>query len=158
MRRGGSLACIGRGRFDGDVPSAKTRVVRFTQKYLLNPSVRGLYALGLFPPTHVLLETTGRRTGRPRQNPVGNGLDGDTLWIVAEYGHSANYVRNLEADPHVRVKVGGRWRRGTATILPDDDPRARLDRIGRRVNGFMVRAVGTDLLTIRVDLEPESAG
>jgi hypothetical protein len=26
------------------------------------------------------------------------------------------------------------------------------------VNGFMVRAVGTDLLTIRVDLDPESAG
>ena len=43
-------------------------------------------------------------------------------------------------------------------MLPDDDPRARLDRIGRRVNGFMVRATGTDLLTIRVDLDPESAG
>jgi deazaflavin-dependent oxidoreductase (nitroreductase family) len=138
--------------------STKARAVRTFQKYVLNPSVRGLFALGLFPPTHVLLETTGRRTGRPRQNPVGKGLDGDTLWIVAEYGHSANYVRNLEADPHVRVKIGRRWRRGTATVLPDDDPRARLDRIGRRLNGFMVRAVGTDLLTIRVDLDPESAG
>jgi deazaflavin-dependent oxidoreductase (nitroreductase family) len=140
------------------MPSTKARAVRFTQKYFLNPAVRGLFALGLFPPTHVLLETTGRRTGRPRQNPVGNGLDGDTLWIVTEYGHSANYVRNLEANPRVRVKIGRRWRRGTATILPDDDPRARLDRIGRRLNGFMVRAVGTDLLTIRVDLDPESAG
>jgi deazaflavin-dependent oxidoreductase (nitroreductase family) len=138
--------------------SAKARTVRTFQKHLLNPPVRVLFGLGLVPPTHVLLETTGRRTGRPRQNPVGNGLDGDTLWIVAEHGHSANYVRNLEADPWVRVKIGRRWRSGTATVLPDDDPRARLQRIGRPVNGFMVRAAGTDLLTIRVDLDPESSG
>ncbi len=136
--------------------SRKARTVRTFQKYVLNPPVRLLFGLGLVPPTHVLLETIGRRTGRPRQNPVGNGLDGDTLWIVAEHGHTANYVRNLEADPRVRVKIGRHWRTGTATVLPDDDPRARLDRIGRRVNGFMVRAAGTDLLTIRVDLDPES--
>jgi deazaflavin-dependent oxidoreductase (nitroreductase family) len=140
------------------VTSPKGRAVRFTQKYLLNPPVRVLFGLGLVPPTHVLLETTGRRTGRPRQNPVGNGLDGDTLWIVAEHGRSASYVRNLEADPRVRVKIGRRWRSGTATVLADDDPRSRLRRIGRPVNGFMVRAAGTDLLTIRVDLDPESSG
>jgi deazaflavin-dependent oxidoreductase (nitroreductase family) len=136
--------------------SAKARTVRTFQKYVLNPPVRALFALGLVPPTHVLLETTGRRTGKPRQNPVGNGLDGDTLWIVAEHGRRASYVRNIEADPRVRVKIGRRWRTGTATVLPDDDPRARLDRIGRRVNGAMVRAVGTDLLTIRVDLDPQA--
>jgi len=136
------------------VPSAKVRVVRFTQKYLLNPPVRALFALGLFPATHALLETTGRRSGLPRQNPVGNGLDGDTFWIVAEHGHDANYVRNLEANPRVRVKMGHLWRAGTATVLPDDDPRQRLDQVGHRVNGFMVRAVGTDLLTVRIDLDP----
>jgi len=140
------------------VTSHKARAVRTFQKYVLNPPVRVLFGLGLAPPTHLLLETTGRRTGRPRQNPVGNGLDGDTLWIVAEHGRSASYVRNLEADPHVRVKIGRHWRHGTATVLPDDDPRARLRRIGRPVNGFMVRAVGTDLLTIRVDLDPEITG
>ena len=139
------------------MPSVKARAVHFTQKYLLNPPVRGLFALGLVPPTHVLLETTGRKTGRPRHNPVGNGLDGDTLWVVAEHGRRASYVRNLEADPRVRVKIGRRWRTGTATVLPDDDPRARLDRIGKRVNGFMVRTMGTDLLTIRIDLDPEGS-
>ena len=138
--------------------SAKARTVRTFQKYVLNPPVRVLFGLGLVPPTHVLLETTGRRTGRPRRNPVGNGLDRDTLWIVAEHGRSASYVRNLEADPRVRVKIGRRWRSGTATVLPNDDPRARLRLIGRPVNGFMVRAAGTDLLTIRVDLDPESSG
>jgi len=140
------------------MPSAKARSVRLFQKYVLNPPVRALFALGVVPPTHVLLETTGRKTGRPRQNPVGNGLDGDTLWIVAEHGRGASYVRNLEADPRVRVKIGRRWRTGAATVLPDDDPRARLKQIGRPVNGFMVRSVGTDLLTIRVDLDPVGTG
>ena len=135
------------------MPSPKIRIVRSIQKYLLNPPVRALFALGLFPPTHALLETTGRRSGLPRQNPVGNGLEGDTFWIVAEHGHDANYVRNLEANLRVRVKIGHRWRTGTATVLPDDDPRKRLDQVGHRVNGFMVRAVGTDLLTVRVDLD-----
>lgn len=135
------------------MPSAKARAVRWVQKYLVNPPVRALFAAGLVPRTHALLETTGRRSGLPRQNPVGNGLDGDTFWIVAEHGRRADYVRNLEADPRVRVKIGRRWRSGTASILPDDDPRARLDRLGRRVNALMVRAVGTDLLTIRIDLD-----
>lgn len=138
----------------GDVPSAKARVVRSVQKYVVNPPVRALFGLGLFPPTHALLETTGRRSGRPRRNPVGNGLDGDTFWIVAEHGRGADYVRNLEADPRVRVKIGRRWRAGTARVLPEDDPRARLDTLRRRVNGLMVRAAGTDLLTVRVDLDP----
>lgn len=150
----GRLAAIRAARFDGDVPSAKARVVRSMQKYVVNPPVRALFALGLVPPTHALLETTGRRSGRPRRNPVGNGLDGDTFWIVAEHGRGADYVRNLEADPRVRVKIGRRWRTGTARVLPDDDPRVRLGKLGRRVNGLMVRAAGTDLLTVRVDLDP----
>jgi deazaflavin-dependent oxidoreductase (nitroreductase family) len=148
------LARIRTGRLDVEVVSAKARAVRRLQKYLVNPPVRALFSAGLVPRTHALLETTGRRSGLPRRNPVGNGLDGDTFWIVAEHGRRADYVRNLEADPNVRVKIGRRWRSGTATVLPDDDPRARLDRIGRPVNGLMVRAVGTDLLTIRIDLEP----
>lgn len=137
------------------MPSAKARAVHFTQKYLLNPPVRVLFAAGLVPPGHVLLETTGRTSSQPRRNPVGARLDGNTLWIVAEHGRHANYVRNLEADPHVRVKIGRRWRTGTATVLPDDDPRTRLGKIAHPVNGFMVRTMGTDLLTIRVDLDPD---
>ncbi|CAM5453239.1 Deazaflavin-dependent oxidoreductase (Nitroreductase family) OS=Streptomyces violarus OX=67380 GN=FHS41_006638 PE=4 SV=1 [Streptomyces violarus] len=45
----------------------------------------------------------------------------------------------------------GRWHTGTAHLLPDDDPVARLRRLPK-VNGLGVRAFGTDLLTVRVDL------
>jgi deazaflavin-dependent oxidoreductase (nitroreductase family) len=101
-----------------------------------------------------LLETTGRTTGLPRRTPVGNGLVDGTFWIVAEHGRKAGYVRNIDAHPRVRVLVGGVWRAGTATILPDDDPLERQRRLGRSLNAAFVRLMATDLLTIRIDLDP----
>jgi deazaflavin-dependent oxidoreductase (nitroreductase family) len=74
------------------------------------------------PRTFALLETAGRRSGLPRYTPVGNGLVGDTFWLVAAHGTQADYVRNLQADPKVWVKIGRQWRSGTAVVLPDDDP------------------------------------
>jgi len=72
-----------------------------------------------------LLETTGRKSGTPRVTPVTNGLDGDVFWIVTERGHRANYVRNIEAEPRVRVNAGGGWQHGTAQIV-EEDPEQRL--------------------------------
>ena len=85
--------------------------------------------------------------------PIGNGLRGDTFWIVTEHGRASDYVKNIERDPRVRVKVGRRWYSGTAHVLPDDDPEARLRMLRRPVNDALLRAVGTEKLTIRVDLE-----
>ena len=124
---------------------------------IINPIVRFLVERGIAPPSYAILETTGRRSGQLRRTPVGNGLDGDTFWIVAEHGRRAGYVHNLQADPHVRVKVRGRWREGIAHVMPDDDPRERQRRIGLRLNGAVVRAMGTELLTVRVDLAPAGA-
>jgi deazaflavin-dependent oxidoreductase (nitroreductase family) len=126
-------------------------------RYVVNPIVKAAVERGIAPPSYAILETTGRRSGRARRTPVGNGLDGDTFWIVAEHGRRAAYVRNIEADGHVRVKVGGRWRDGVACVMPEDDPRARQRRIGLRFNAAVVRAMGTDLLTVRVDLAPAPA-
>ncbi len=119
---------------------------------LINPIVRFLVERGIAPPSYAILETTGRRSGQPRRTPVGNGLDGDTFWIVAEHGRRAAYVRNIEADPRVRVKVRGRWHEGVAHLMPGDDPRERQRRIGLRLNAAVVRVMGTDLLTVRIDL------
>ncbi len=124
----------------------RTAVVAF-QKYILNPVSKPFAGRA---GNTVLLETNGRRTGEPRRTPVGANIDGNTLWIVAEQGTHANYVRNIKADPHVRVKVGGRWKSGVAHILPDDDAKARTR---GSLNGFMVRLVGTELLTVRIALD-----
>jgi len=129
----------------------KRLLVKPFQRRVLNPLVQALVRRGLVR-GWAILETTGRRTGEPRRTPVGNGLRRDTFWIVAEYGRRAAYVKNIEANPRVRVCVRGRWRAGTAHLLPDDDPRAR-QRTLPRLNAAMVRAVGDELLTIRIDLE-----
>ncbi|WP_457110389.1 nitroreductase/quinone reductase family protein [Marmoricola sp. URHA0025 HA25] len=134
----------------------KFRAVTFVQKRLFNPVVRPLLEHARVP-GYALLETTGRTSGIPRRNPVGDGLVGSTFWIVSEHGRRASYVRNIEADPHVRVRVRGRWRSGTAHLLPDDDPRERQRLLGQRfaarLNAVSVRAMGTDLLTVRIDLD-----
>ena len=121
---------------------------------MLNPPVRALAARGLAPGI-ALLETTGRKSGEPRRTPVSNGLERatNTFWIVAEMGRKAAYVRNIEAHPRVRVRVRGRWRSGTAHVLDDDDPRARLRSLSR-LNARGVSAMGSDLTVIRVDLDP----
>lgn len=144
-------------------PRAKRAVVVAFQAWLLNPLVRLLFRVGFVPFGYALLETTGRRSGLPRQVPVGNGVDGEVFWVIAEFGAQAGYVRNIAADPRVRVQLrsGLRfiWRTGTATLLPDDDPLARQRQICRwhplrTLNAIVVRTLGTDLRTVRIDLDP----
>jgi deazaflavin-dependent oxidoreductase (nitroreductase family) len=128
----------------------RRRIVR-VQRYLLNPPVKALAWLGVLP-GHGLIETHGRRTGKRRRTVVGIHVDGDTAWIVAEQGRHAGYVRNLQADPNVRVRLRGRWRDGHAEVVADDDPQDRLDSFGRRGHASAVRRFGTELTTVRVDL------
>ena len=128
----------------------KRRIATTFSGYVANPLVTLI--AGRLPGVPALLETIGRKSGEPRHTPVGNGLSGDTFWIVAEHGRHSDYVRNLMANPRVRVRVGGSWRAGTAHVMPEDDPRAR-QRTLDPLNAAIVRLVGTDLLTLRIDLD-----
>src|SRR5438270_6895947 len=103
-------------------------------------------------PGWALVETTGRRTGRPRRTPVGARLQRRTVWVVAGDGRLSQWVKNVEADPRVRVKTHGRWRSGVARVLDDDNPRRRLLR-ANPLNSAFVWIAGTALLTVRIDLE-----
>ena len=143
----------------------KHRIVHVVQKYLLNPPIRLLFALQIVAPGYAMIETVGRVSGKPRRTPVGNGVDGDTFWIVAEHGRKAGYVRNIERTPRVRVKFRHglllRWRTGTAHLMQEDDARERQRSLGRghplrALNALVVRGLGTDLLTVRIDLDPPS--
>jgi deazaflavin-dependent oxidoreductase (nitroreductase family) len=120
-------------------------VTTFFQKRVANPLMRRV-------PIQTLLETTGRKSGEPRRTPLGGKLVNGEFWFVSEFGEKSQYVRNIKADPRVRVRLRGRWHSGTAHLVPDDDPAARLRELPR-LNGFGVRTFGTDLLTVRVDLD-----
>ena len=132
--------------------ATKRRIMRFTTNRVVNPFVRTLHRAGV-PTGTALLETIGRKTREPRRTPVGNGLRGEHFWIVTEHGWHSSYVKNIVANPRVRVKVGRTWFSGTAHILEDDDPHARIRWLGRPVNDSALRAVGTEHLVIRVDLD-----
>jgi len=114
------------------------------QRLVVNPVGRQL------PVT--MLETTGRKSGQPRHTPVGGRLVDNQFWMVSEHGEHSDYVRNIKANPTVRLRIGGQWRRGTAHLLPDDDPQQRLGNLPR-LNSAVVRLMGSELLTIRVDLD-----
>jgi deazaflavin-dependent oxidoreductase (nitroreductase family) len=128
----------------------------FVTAKLVNPIVRAAARLGLPLPLVVILETRGRKSGEPRRVVVGRALEGNTLWIVTEHGRRASYVKNIEADPRVRVRVGRRWRPGVARVLYDDDSRLRQRQLPNKLNSAVVRLMGTEHITVRVDLDPAS--
>jgi deazaflavin-dependent oxidoreductase (nitroreductase family) len=134
----------------------KRGVSTFLSAKLFNRLVLAATRAGLPTPGVVILEAIGRRSGQPRRVPVTRLLEGDTLWIVTEHGRKAAYVRNIEANPRVRVRAGRRWRIGTATLLPDYDWRSLQRRMPSKLSSATVRLMGTDHLTIRVDLDPAS--
>src|SRR5260370_41655530 len=139
------------------------RILHPIQRGGVNPLVRWAFRVGIPDPGDALLETIGRRSRQPRVTPVCDGLEGDTFWLLSQRGRAADWVRNIAANPRVRVKVrsGPRasWTGGTAHILDSDDGRDRqktLSRgnVARRLCLCTSGALATDPLTIRIDLGP----
>jgi deazaflavin-dependent oxidoreductase (nitroreductase family) len=133
--------------------STKYRVVTALER-VSNRLTRWSLRRGFAPGVVALLETTGRRSGQLRYTPVGNGLIGDTFWLIAAHGRQADYVRNIQAQPRVRVKVRGRWRAGLAVALPDDDTAARSRTLPYQWDAAIGRLMASTPLTIRIDLDP----
>ena len=128
----------------------KRRRVTWFHRHVANPTMRRVAG---YLPGQAVLETVGRHSGVPRRTPIGGRVLDSSFWMVSDHGRASNYVRNIEAKPQVRLQHRGRWRTGTANLLPDDDPRVRLRQLPR-FNSLLVRALGTDLLTLRIDLDP----
>jgi deazaflavin-dependent oxidoreductase (nitroreductase family) len=104
-----------------------------------------------YAPWWILVETTGRKTGKPRRVPLARGpIDGDAYLIDAVHGRQAAWVRNLEANPKVRIRHKGRWHAGTAALEPlDDATLARFNRYGR----LGARIAGIDPLLVKITVE-----
>jgi hypothetical protein len=81
---------------------------------------------------------------------------------LTQRGRRADWVRNIQTNPRVRVKVRGGSgvvrRAGMARILDDDDPRERQrlisrSNLARRLCVSASAATATDPLTVRIDLD-----
>ncbi len=65
----------------------------------------------------VVLETTGRKSGKPRQVPLVATRFGSRIDVSTVRGDS-QWIKNLEADPKASVWVGGKKRKVTAEVQP----------------------------------------
>lgn len=135
----------------------KRRIEILFGRYTVNPLMRGLFRVGVTPPAMALVETVGRRSGALRHTPVICRRDGDELWLIAQHGAHAGWVRNFQERPAVRVRLGRRWLSGTATLMPDDDVKARIrtfaaDPVGRAITAASFRALESQPVSVRIAL------
>jgi deazaflavin-dependent oxidoreductase (nitroreductase family) len=119
---------------------------------LLNPVAR---ALAGWAPWWVVLETTGRRSRKPRRVPLAKGpRDGSTVWVISVHGRHASFTRNIVADPNVRLRLGGRWHLGRAAVVSVDPAVLRRFSLYARMGP---RTVGIDPVLVRIDLDQRSS-
>lgn len=135
----------------------KRRIEILFGRYTVNPLVRALFRVGVTPPGMALVETVGRRSGVLRHTPVICRRDGDELWLIAQHGAHAGWVRNFQEHPTVRVRLGRHWLSGTAALMPDDDVKARIrtfadDPVGRAITAASFRALESQPVSVRIAL------
>jgi deazaflavin-dependent oxidoreductase (nitroreductase family) len=72
----------------------------------------------------LMLEHTGRKSGLPRYVvlEVVDHPDANSYVVASGFGARAQWFRNVQAEPHVRVVIGGRRPApATARLLPAED-------------------------------------
>lgn len=64
-----------------------------------------------------IVRTKGRSTGREHEIQIWFARRADTLYLLAGGGRSADWVRNLEANPVASVSLDGAWFAATGRVL-----------------------------------------
>lgn len=77
-------------------------------------------------PGWVLLTTTGRRTGLPREVLLPCTRFDGCILVISTYGWQSDWMRNLRRLPIVRVTEHGRQVSGRAEVLEDVEVRQKL--------------------------------
>jgi deazaflavin-dependent oxidoreductase (nitroreductase family) len=126
---------------------------------------RVLYAIGLGPLIGriiLLLTTTGRRSGRKRITPLQYEMIGCDYFVGSARGLKADWVRNIQSNSQVDVRVGSKIFQGTGEVVCDpakfaDFMEVRLNRHPRMVGLILEKAHGFPRRPSREQLE-ELAG
>ena len=122
---------------------------------------RILYAIGLgrvIGKLILLLTTTGRKSGMKRVTPLQYEQIGNDYYLGAARGLRADWVRNIQSNPHVEVRVGAKRFEGQAEIVTDpkrvaDFLEVRLKRHPRMIGLIMEKAHGLPRFPSRDQLE-----
>jgi deazaflavin-dependent oxidoreductase (nitroreductase family) len=113
------------------------------------------------PPDHAsesycYLTTIGRVSGEPREIEIWFALEGEVLYMLSGGGERSNWVRNLQREPHVSVRVADLSSEGLARVVADpaEDALARrllFEKYRGRYSGDLERW-RAEALPIAVDL------
>ena len=89
------------------------------------------------PPGYGVLTTTGRTSGKPRRRCVRAIRSGDCAYVVAIKGSITGWLRNIRADPNVRLRIRGGTFSGVARELSEaEELRAAADAYCEPVGWF----------------------
>jgi deazaflavin-dependent oxidoreductase (nitroreductase family) len=122
---------------------------------------RVLYALGLGPILGriiLLLTTVGRKTGQKRVTPLQYELIDGRYYLGAARGLQADWVRNIQRNPQVDIRVKSLRFHGQAEVVTEpgriaDFIEVRLQRHPLMVGTIMQRAHGLPKQPSREQLE-----
>ena len=122
---------------------------------------RVLYAIGLgrvIGGFILLLTTTGRKSGMKRVTPLQYERIGDDYYLGAARGLKADWVRNIQSNPRVEIRVGAKRFQGQAEVITDparfaDFLEVRLERHPRMIGFIMEKAHGLPRHPSREQLE-----
>jgi deazaflavin-dependent oxidoreductase (nitroreductase family) len=104
------------------------------------------------------LTTTGRRSGQSHTIEIWFAARGRSIYLMSGGRDRADWIRNMQADPRVDVRIGDTQYQGTARVLtPVDDE----DAVARRLLLEKYQPPGSDeleswgrsALPVAVDIE-----
>jgi len=102
---------------------------------------RVLYAIGLGPLIGriiLLLTTTGRRSGKKRVTPLQYEMIGADYYLGSARGFKSDWVRNIQINPQVEVRVGAKYFQGVAEVISDASRFADLMEVRLERHPFMI--------------------
>ena len=67
------------------------------------------------------LTTKGHKTGNPHEIEIWFGVHEDSIYLLSGGGDKSHWVKNLQADPNVSVRIGRQTFTGTARLVKDEN-------------------------------------
>ena len=93
----------------------------------------------------MVLRTTGRKSGLPRDVPLGYAILDGCVYCIAGFGAETQWFRNIQADPAVEVVLPTATFRGVAEEVTDPDEWTRAFRLLMTNLGPIGRATSGDV-------------
>ena len=111
------------------------RLMRFLNRRLMPKTRPEVRLSGLV----LLLTTTGRKSGLPRQTRLQYEKDGGVIYVAAARGQQADWFRNIVANPRVEVQFEGQSLRGLAEPITDSTQIADFLELRLKRHPLMIR-------------------